>query len=137
MVFKSGEYKDMGSPLRDMTDREKKIIQGFVNKIHNQFVRDVAKGRQMKPDQVGKLADGRIYTGEEAQRLGLVDRLGNFDDSVEWAGRLGGIKGKIVTVYAREKFSFIKYITESAISEFYNRMINSVPTAGYLYTPSN
>ncbi len=137
VVFKSGEYKDMGSPLRDMTDREKKIIQGFVNKIHNQFVRDVAKGRQMKLDQVGELADGRIYTGEEAQRLGLVDRLGNFDDSVEWAGRLGGIKGKIVTVYAREKFSFIKYITESAISEFYNRMINSTPTAGYLYTPSN
>ena len=138
VVFKSGEYKDMGSPVREMTEKEQKIIQDFVNKIHHQFVRDVAEGRQMDQGKIGNLADGRIYTGEEAKKLGLIDRLGNLNDSIEWAGRLGGIKGKIVTVYAREKkFSFLKYITESAADELFNRLMNSAPTGGYLYYPSN
>ena len=69
----------------------------------NQFVRDVAKGRRMDLKKIGGLADGRIYTGEEAKALGLIDRLGNLNDSIEWAGRLGGIKGKIVPVYVRKK----------------------------------
>lgn len=137
VVFKSGEFKDMGSPVREMTDTEEKIIQGFVNKIHKQFVHDVAQGRGMERKRVGKLADGRIYTGEEAKELGLVDRLGNLEDSIEWAGRLGGIKGKIAPVYAREKkFSILRYITDSTLNELVNRIIHSDLSAGYLYYPA-
>ena len=63
----------------------------------------------MDLSKVESFADGRIFSGEEAKALGLVDRLGNLEDAVEWAGRMGGIKGKISTVYAREKkFSLLK-----------------------------
>lgn len=136
IVFKSGEYKDMGSPVRNMTDQEKKILQGFVNKIHRQFVQDVAEGRKNDPGEIGKLADGRIYTGEEARELGLVDRLGNLNDSIEWAGRLGGIKGKIIAVYAREKkFTLLKYIADTTLNDLYNRLAHPMPSGGYLYRP--
>ncbi|MFC1798433.1 signal peptide peptidase SppA [Thermodesulfobacteriota bacterium] len=136
IVFKSGAYKDMGSPVRDMTDQEKKILQGFVDKIHRQFVRDVAAGRKKDLDEIGRMADGRIYTGEEAKQLGLVDRLGNLNDSIDWAGQLGGIKGKIVVVYAREKkFTLLRYITGTTIDELYNRLVHSIPAGGYLYQP--
>jgi len=138
VVIKSGEYKDIGSPVREMTAKERKIIQDFVDKIHHQFVRAVAEGREMDPKKIGALADGRIYTGEEAKALGLVDRLGNLNDSIEWAGRLAGIKGKIVPVYIRDKkFSLMKYVTESMRNEILDRVIHSTPTAGYLYDPSN
>ena len=71
---------------------------------------------------------------EEARELGLIDRLGNLEDSILWAGRLGGIKGKINTVYVREKkLSFLKYLADSTIKELYNRLINPVPVGGYLY----
>ena len=68
VVFKSGQFKDMGSPVREMSEQEKKILQGFVDKIHHQFVKDVAEGRKMAVPKVGALADGRIFTGEEARR---------------------------------------------------------------------
>ncbi len=123
--------------ILEMTENEQKILQGFVNKIHKQFVKDVAFGRNMDVAQIGKLADGRIYTGEEAKELGLIDRLGNLEDSIEWAGRLGGIKGDIKTVYAREKkFSLLKYIADSTLNEIFNRVINPALTGGYLYSPS-
>ncbi len=137
VVFKSGEHKDMGSPVRDMSAEEKQILQGFVDKIHRQFVSDVAAGRSMAPEKVGELADGRIYTGEEARTLGLVDRLGNLNDAIEWAGRLGGIEGKVSAVFAREKkLTFLRYITESMAPELLGRMIHSIPAVGYLYRPS-
>lgn len=136
IVFKSGAYKDMGSPVRDMTEQEKKILQDFVDKIHGQFVRDVALGRNKKPEEISRLADGRIYTGEEARTLGLVDRLGNLNDSIEWAGRLGGIQGKVSAVYAREKkFPLLKYITDTTFDELANRLMHATPTGGYLYRP--
>jgi protease-4 len=85
---------------------------------------------------VESLADGRIFTGEESKKLGLVDRIGNFEDAVEWAGRLGGIKGKISTVYAREKkFSLIKYIADSSAKALLNRITDPSLSADYLYAP--
>lgn len=93
VVIKSGEYKDIGSPVRKMKPEEKKILQDFARKIHKQFIRDIVQGRKMKPEKVRSLADGRIFTGEESKELGLVDRIGNLEDAIEWAGRLGGIKG--------------------------------------------
>jgi len=71
----------------------------------------VAKNRKLPEDKVRGLADGRVFTGQEAKELGLVDALGNFNDAVERAGRLGGIKGKIETVYPEKKgFSLLKLL---------------------------
>ena len=136
VVIKSGEYKDMASPAREMTGREQQLLQDFVDKIHGQFVKDVALGRNMDFAEVVKLADGRIFTGEEAQKLGLVDRLGNLEDSIEWAGRMGGIKGDITAVYVRDKkFSILKYLTESTLQELFDRAVSPHLTGGYLYRP--
>ena len=136
VVVKSGKYKDIGSPVRKMRPEEKKILQNFSRKIHRQFIKDIVDGRKMDQAKVEALADGRIFTGEESKELGLVDRLGNFEDAIEWAGRMGGIKGKISTVYAREKkFSLLKYIADSSAKALLNRIADSSLSADYLYSP--
>lgn len=115
VVVKSGDMKDVGSPARDMTDEEKNFLQDFVSKIHRQFVVDVAKGRKLEEEYVAKLADGRIYTGQEAVSMKLVDRLGNMDDAVAWAGELAGVKGPVEAIYPPEdKLTFIKKVMESS-----------------------
>ena len=116
VVIKSGEFKDMGSPVREMKEKEREFLEAFTQKIHHQFIRDIAQGRNVEIDRIEPIADGRIFTGEEAIAMGLVDRLGNFQDAVQWAGELGGIKGEVKTVYPeKERPSFIEYVMESAL----------------------
>jgi len=136
IVIKSGKYKDTGSPVRQMTEDEEKILQNFVQRIHMQFVKAIAEGRKMDAGKVKSIADGRIFSGEEAKDLGLVDRLGNLDDAIEWAGRLGGIKGKISTVYAPEKkYSVLRYIIDLSLNTLLNRTIHRDFYGGYLFRP--
>lgn len=98
---KSGANKDIGSPLKPLTPEGKAILQGLVDNVHAQFVRAVAKGRRLTEDKVKGLADGRVYSGEQAKGLGLVDVLGNMDDAVELAAKRVGMKGKPQVVYSR------------------------------------
>lgn len=138
VVVKSGQYKDIGSPVREMTKDERSILQNLSNRIHKQFIVDIANGRGMDLSKVEGIADGRIFTGEEAKNLGLIDRLGNLEDAIEWAGRMGGIKGKISAVYApKKKFSILKFIAESSVKEIANMIVNPSLYTGYLYSPSN
>lgn len=92
--IKSGPHKDILSPERQMTNEEREIIQVMVDDIYNQFVDVVAEGRKLDKEQVRKLADGRIYTGNQAKQLGLVDELGNMYDAIDGASQLAGIVGK-------------------------------------------
>lgn len=141
VVVKSGEFKDMGSPVREMTAAEEKILTDFVQKIHMQFITHVSEARRMDVAEVKLLADGRIYTGEEAKTMGLVDRLGNLEDAVEWAGRLGGIKGDISTVYPKKDgMSFFEYLTGMSVQRFAEHVFQSSRlssiSAAYLYHPA-
>jgi protease-4 len=92
----SGPMKDAGSPFRELTEAERQYFQGIVSQLHSQFVRDVAIGRKnkMKQEEVARIADGRVFTGEQALALKLVDELGSIDDAVRTAGRLAGIEGE-------------------------------------------
>lgn len=90
--IKSGPYKDIMSSDRPMTAEEKAILQNIVNEIYEQFVATVAVGRQMEQSKVRQLADGRVYTGQQAKNLGLVDEIGDYYDALAAAGELGGIK---------------------------------------------
>jgi len=99
--IKSGPNKDIGSPLKPLTPEGRAILQGLVNNVHGQFVSAVAKGRHLPEEKVRELADGRVYSGEQAKGLGLVDVLGNMEDAVDLAAKRVGIKGKPQVVYSR------------------------------------
>jgi len=102
-TLQAGALKDIGSPFHGMTPQERVSLQSLLDNIHTQFIKDVARNRKLSEEQVRALADGGVVTGEEAKRLGLVDELGNFEDAVVRAGRLGGIKGKVGTVAPEKK----------------------------------
>lgn len=120
VVIKSGEFKDIGSPVRKITEKERGILQNVVDELHRQFIHDAAEGRGMEPEKVAELADGRIYTGKNAADLNLVDKLGNFEDSVALAGSLAGIKGEIEPVYPKkDKITFIKRLTRSLLKDLH------------------
>lgn len=135
VVIKSGDFKDMGSPTREMTNQEKALLQGVIDDMHQQFVVAIAEGREMSMDKVAALADGRIFSGKQAQAEGLIDRLGNFEDAVAWAGELGGIGGKVTTVYEEEdKFKLLRYVMRF-VHQFLALNNSGAPQAAYLYAP--
>ena len=116
-VIKSGKFKDIGSPVREMTAEEKQLIQGLVDDIYDQFVRTVAEDRKIPLEIIMSLADGRIFSGRQALQLKLVDELGGLQDAVLLAGRLAGIEGKPAVVYsAKKKSNLWKYLIESTAS---------------------
>jgi protease IV len=139
VVIKSGRYKDTGSPTREMRDDERQLLQSITNGIREQFVDAIAVGRKMDRGKVEKMADGRIFTGEDAKTRGLVDRLGNFEDALEWAGNLGGIEGAVVPVYARDKkLSLLRYLISSSaseLSELITKVVRPDIRAEYRYLP--
>ncbi|HUO78163.1 MAG TPA: signal peptide peptidase SppA [Thermodesulfovibrionales bacterium] len=109
-VIKSGRHKDIASVFRGIGREEREILQGVLDDVHDQFINAVAEGRKMLPDQVKKLADGRIFTGKQAVGIGLVDELGNLEDAIKVAAKLSGIKGEPGVVSKKEKFSFMDIV---------------------------
>jgi len=101
-VLKTGEFKDIGSPHRELTERDRDILQAVLADIQDQFVEAVANARKMPIEKVRPIADGRIFTGAKAKELGLVDALGNFQDAVDMAKKLAGLKGDVELVYPRK-----------------------------------
>jgi protease IV len=93
-TIKTGKFKDVGSPARGMKPEERAMLQGVIDSTHRQFVRAVAEGRKLPEPTVAAIADGRIFSGEQALALKLVDRLGTLQDAIEEAARLGGVKGE-------------------------------------------
>ena len=93
-TIKSGEFKDIGSLFRSMSEEEKTSWQAIIDETYEEFVQIVADGRELPVDTVKDLADGRIYTGRQALELGLVDQLGNLSVAVQLAAELGGIEGE-------------------------------------------
>jgi len=114
MVVKAGEFKDIGSPYRDMTAQEKKLLQDVIDDVHNQFIKAVAEGRNLPEADVRAIADGRIFTGQQALALKLVDQMGDLADSIRLAGSLAGIKGKPKVVEKRKKIPFLEYLKEES-----------------------
>jgi protease-4 len=113
-VIKSGTHKDIGSPFREMSPEEKELLQEVIDTVHQQFIKAVADGRKLPIEKVTVIADGRIFAGEQALNLGLVDQLGNLEDTIELAAKMAGIKGKPAVVYTRKrKASFFDSLTES------------------------
>jgi protease-4 len=131
--LKAGRYKDVGSPFRAMSPEDKAYLQGFIDNIYQQFVSDVARNRKIPLAKLKTLAEGRIYTGEEAKEAGLVDEFGNLPDAIERAGRLGGIKGKVKAVYAeKEGFSFLRLLLGQETEESLSKLSLPYPEPAFL-----
>ncbi|OGW11259.1 MAG: hypothetical protein A2W77_07440 [Nitrospinae bacterium RIFCSPLOWO2_12_39_16] len=112
-VIKSGKFKDVGSPVRELTEEERKILQNVSDDIHGQFIEAVAKGRNLKIESVKELADGRIFSGRQAKESGLIDELGTLEDAISYATKLAGIKDKAKIVQERkEKNLFLRLFKE-------------------------
>jgi protease IV len=131
----SGPLKDTGTPFREMTDSERAYLQNLVGQMHGQFVRAVADGRKGKLSEadVVRLADGRVFTGEEARNLRLVDDLGNLHDAVMLAGRLAGIRGEPETVTPRRRQrGLLDLLVGSArADQVMNQLLNRKPQILY------
>ena len=99
VTIKSGEQKDLLSPFRDLTPEEREILQGVVDEMYERFVSIVAEGREMSPEKIRPLADGRIFTGPRARELGLVDMIGYRGDAIAEARRLAELEEARVIEY--------------------------------------
>jgi protease-4 len=132
-VVKSGRHKDTASIFRGVKKEEREILQNVLDNVHGQFIKAVAEGRKMLYDDVKKIADGRIFTGEQALKAGLIDELGNLEDAVQSAAKLSGIKGEPVVVSKKDHFSLINLLRGTVANELTD-MVPSVKVK-YLFTP--
>ena len=135
-VVKAGRYKDMGSPLREMTPAERNLIQAVIDDIHNQFIETVVSNRNISREQIQDIADARIFTGRQALEAGLVDDLGNMEYAIDIAAGLGGIKGKPEVVYPEKKHkSLLRYIVSETLSAVSEEFEGDSTGISYLYKP--
>lgn len=135
MVVKSGKHKDLGSPLRPMTEEERKLLQGVLDSVHEQFIRAVAEGRKLPVEKVREWADGRIFSGEQARDLGLVDELGNLEDTLAMAATLAGIRGEPEIMYPEKKrFSLFDLLLQESVSRIVESLRESAPPLNFLYS---
>lgn len=102
-VIKSGTYKDMGSPVRKMTDQERALFQGVIDDAYEQFVDAIVAERGLTREAVLQYADGRIFTGRQALTYGFVDVLGGYDDAVDLAAAMVGMKPDPPTTQERKR----------------------------------
>ena len=121
VVIKSGKFKDVGSPLRKMSEEERGLMQAVMDDVHKQFIEAVAEGRAMELAEAQALADGRIFTGRQAKEAKLVDELGNLDDAIQIAADAVGIEGEPKVVEPRRRFS-VRDLLESQFSGLFPKL---------------
>jgi protease-4 len=108
VVIATGPRKDIGSPFREMTEEEKELWAEILDQVYDDFVAVVVEARELSEETVRELADGSIYTGQQAKDLGLVDAVGTRDDAIDKAAELGGIAGEPRVIELRPQPSFLE-----------------------------
>src|SRR5919107_1299775 len=142
VVIKSGKYKDIGSAFREMAPDEREIFQSIVDDLYSQFVDVISEGRDIPEERVREIADGRIYSGVQAKKLGLVDSFGELEDAAATAGNLAGAKDTTLVRYVQAPTLFETVLARVAPQEPQAEQImeaaglNLEPKPYYLYRPS-
>jgi protease-4 len=103
VVLKAGEFKDTGDPARELTPAERQYLQGMIDDMHEQFIRAVADGRNMKVEDIKAIANGRVWTGQQAVAIKLVDQIGDFRAAIEDTAKAAGIKGEPSLIRAEKE----------------------------------
>ena len=135
-VIKSGAYKDAGSPVRPISFKERKLLQKLVDDVHQQFVEDVAKGRNLPAADVQRLADGRVYTGRQAFELKMVDHMGGLQDAIDHLATQADIQGSPQIVQEEEERSFMDWLMQSSFKQNLTQSISpyTSPSLQFLWT---
>jgi protease-4 len=107
VVVKAGQFKDLGNPGRPMTPDERRVLQTLLDDVHGQFIGAVASGRKLEREDVVRFADGRVFSGQQAKDLKMVDALGGLEDAVLAAGKLAGLPTPPAVIPPKRKFSFM------------------------------
>lgn len=141
-VVKSGKFKDIGSPVRPMTTEEQALIQDLVDDTYDQLLEVISRDRKIPREALKQLADGRVFTGRQAQKLRLVDDLGDMGHAVRMAGKLAGIKGTPELVYpTKKKSTYWELLMEKAaaalVGELNKEGSRFQQGVHYLYEPSS
>ena len=131
-ILKAGSHKDVGSMLRPMTPEDRAFLDGFLAHMHSQFKTAVREARGFTEEEIDRIADGRIYSGEQAKQLKLIDEIGGFDDAVAEAAKLGGVQGEPEVYYpGRKKDTLIQQLlredAQSLIKKIYFDLKQSSP----------
>jgi len=134
IVMKAGEFKDTGSPVRDMTPAERDYLQGIIDNMHVQFIHSVAQGRHMTDDDIRPLADGKVWTGQQAMPLKLIDQIGDFRVAVEDTAKSVGIRGEPTLVRPEKDRRSVLDLLFGDVSEYLPDPAKLMQTnAGFYY----
>lgn len=124
-AIKSAEHKDIASPFRTMTEKERKIIQSLINDSYSQFVDAIVQGRKMKKENVLALADGRIFSGTQAKSEGLIDALGNLEAAIAKAAEMAEIKEKPRLIYEEDPWEKVfSILAEGSKENFWQKPLS-------------
>lgn len=118
ITLKAGEFKDTGSGTRDMTPAERQYLQSLIDNMHQQFIHSVAEGRKMKDEDIRPIADGKVWTGQQALQMKLVDQIGDFQACVKDTAKSVGIKGEPTLVRPMERRRTVADLLFGDISDF-------------------
>lgn len=133
-TIKSGKHKDIGSITRELTPEERQILQTLINNAYEQFVNAIATGRNIPKEKVLEFADGRIFTGEQAKTLGIVDEIGSRIDAINLAAKLAGIEGTPHIITERDPFEeFIATISEMTDSVLFEDIMGQKVRFEYIF----
>jgi len=134
-VVKSGDLKDVGNMSREMTQKEREMLQSAIDDTYNQFVMAVSEGRNLDIDRVEELADGSIFTGNQALEFGLVDKLGGLEDAIDLASEMTGLGDdpKIIREYPRDRRLLDYFIEKAALLLNLNVPEQTWPKLEYIY----
>jgi protease-4 len=132
-VIKSGKHKDIASVFRGIGSEEREILQGVMNDVHEQFIKAVSDGRRIPIEDVRKIADGRIFSGNQAAKIGLVDEIGDLEYAIKVAAKMAGIKGEPEVVTKKEKSTLLELLN-GKISESVSKIVPKIELK-YMYMP--
>ncbi len=120
---KTGQYADLGTVTRPLTDAEKLIIQKEVDRIYNSFTKRVAQGRKKSQEYINTIGQGRVWSGSEALKNGLVDRLGNIDDAIKSAAKMAKLENYKLVSYPAMKDPFASFLKKSSdeVKEYFTK----------------
>ncbi len=132
-TVKSGKFKDIGSPMRKFTDEDKKLLQGVIDDVYDQFVNVVAEGRNIDIQRVKELSDGRVFTGRQAFKMGLVDELGSLETAIKIAGEMVGIEGKPKIVTEKKEKGILYRLLKNKVFSYLPGQLQISPGLQFLW----